>query len=230
MTDMGSWKRLCRRWITILSAMLCGNLFLIVLAVAGFGGAPQSAGEVGEAAVVTSQFANTEPAMSEAQPTETAEVAAKAVPDPALPELGQVESLVQIDPQPKPLSEQDQPSAPETAKVNGDDTVPVAQDEARSDAVVDQELVIANPRTTGGTVHFVVEGEVYSLLAGTYRRFPGTDPKRVIFHKGDDEADAQHELETGLFAFAVGSAGWELVPVDPENSQKVLRGCDLAAE
>jgi len=239
-TDMGSWKRLGRRWIAILSAMLCGNLFLIVLAVAGFGGATPSSGEgnsvvaVGElreeAAVVNDEV-RPEAALTEQQTTaEAAEITATVVPAPVTVESAKTESIVQTEPQPKPASEPEKQASPETVKVVQDDTVPPVKDEASSAAVIDGGLVIVNPPTTGGTVHLVVEGEIYSLPAGTYRRFAGSDPKRVVFHKGDDGSDAQHELETGLFAFAVGSAGWELAPVDSKDGPNVLRGCRLAAE
>jgi len=244
-TDMGSWKRLGRRWIAIVSAMLCGNLCLIVLAVAGFGGSTPNSGErnggvaVGElreeAAVVSdtvvSNEVKPEAALTEQEKTaEVAEITVTVVPATAQVEPAKTELIVQTEPQPTHASEPEQQVATEAAKVVQDGVVPQVKEEARSVPMAKGEMVIVNPPTTGGTVHFVVEGEIYSLPAGTCRRFAGKNPQRVVFHKGDDESDAEHELESGLFAFAVGSAGWELVPVDLEDSAKVLRGCRLAAE
>src|SRR5688572_30521683 len=103
-TDTGSWKRLGRRWIAILSAMLCGNFCLIVWAVAGFGSsAPNSGaekcamavGELCEDAVVTSEAARPEPAVSEEKIVEVAGITATA-------ESAKTGSLVKTEPQPKP--------------------------------------------------------------------------------------------------------------------------------
>jgi hypothetical protein len=239
---MGSWKRLGRRWIVILSAMLCGNLFLIVLAVAGFDGATPSSGAgnnvvaVGQqrdetalvSEAVVSEEAKPQPALTEQNKTaEVTEITATVGPVSAAVELAKTDSLVQTESQEHRPSEQK--AAPETPKMVRDNVVPPLT-ETFNTVVYEGETVIANPPTTGGTVHFIVEGRVYSLPAGTYRRFAGKDPKRVLFHRGDDESDAEHELSTGSFAFAVGSAGWELAPVKSEDSQKVLRGCRLTAE
>ena len=123
-TDMGSWKRLGRRWIAILSAMLCGNFCLIVLAVAGFGGSTPNSGEgkcveaVGELcedAVVISEAAMPEPALSEEKPVEVAEITATAVPTPATAESEKTESLAKTEPQSKQASEQEQQAATEAA-------------------------------------------------------------------------------------------------------------------
>lgn len=217
-TDLGSWKRLGRRWIVILSAMLCGNFGLIVLAVAGFGGATPNSG-AGDSVVAVGERRD-----------EVAKIAATVVPAPAQVASAKTESIVQTEPQPKQASEPEQQAATEAAKVIQEDAVPQVKDEASDAFLAEAGMVIVNPLTTGGTVHFVVEEEIYSLSPGTYRRFAGKEPKRIVFHKGDDRSDAEHELETGLFAFAVGSGGWELVPVDLKDSQKLLRGCRLATK
>ena len=104
-----------------------------------------------------------------------------------------------------------------------DDVDPQVNEEAEQRPVANGEMSDRNPLKTGGTVHFVVEEEIYQpACRAPIASSPGMNPKRVVFHKGDDESDAQHELETGLFAFTVGSTGWELVTVDSRDSHKSI--------
>jgi hypothetical protein len=241
--DAGSWKRLGRRWTTILAAMLVTNFCLIVLAMAGYGGgthaeerngdvavdrsaAPSDTGE--EVAAASNQEQREAASAVEQQATETAVITATVVSAPAAAPL-RVQAggaaLPDEPPTPANVAESSPPANPPAA-----DAVPTVTTDGDGKIPYEDGIVLVNPKKTGGTIHFVVEGEIYSLEPGTYCLFPGHETKRVVFHKGDEEADVEHELVTGLFAFTVGSTGWELSPVDSQESRKALRGCKLAAE
>lgn len=245
--DMPSWKRLGRRWTAILVAMLGTNFCLIVLAMAGYGGGTHTAAQNGSIAAEVGAAVNdatvsgsgeeisggSEPGTVEQQAAETAEITATVISSPAVSSPAAVPSPIPADATANSKEESQLANVQEAAPAvssSADTAVPSVTTETAPNVAVDNGIVIVNPKMTGGAIHFVVEKEVYSLEPGTYCRFPGNEPKKVVFHKGDDESDAEHELFTGLFAFTVGTAGWELSLVDANDSQKVLRGCKLAAE
>src|SRR5262249_18015198 len=76
-------------------------------------------------------------------------------------------------------------------------------------------LILVNPPSSGGPIHYVVDDQVFSLLPGEYHRL-GTDAQRRIrFHRGDDFGDADLRLQQGTHQFIVSGQGWELQPADP---------------
>jgi hypothetical protein len=75
-------------------------------------------------------------------------------------------------------------------------------------------LEITNPLETNGPVHFVIEGEVFTLEPGETRQWPAFSQRTIEFHRGDDYGDASYSVERGTWRFQVSDAGWELIAAE----------------
>jgi hypothetical protein len=75
-------------------------------------------------------------------------------------------------------------------------------------------LEITNPPETNGPVHFVIEGEVQTLLPGETRQWTAFSQRLVEFHRGEDFGDARCTVDRGTWRFQVSEDGWELVAAE----------------
>ncbi len=76
------------------------------------------------------------------------------------------------------------------------------------------ELVIQNPADNQGAVHFLFNGEVFSLEAGESRQLPHDGQRRIEYHRGGEFGVAQQELEVATYEFRVTDGGWNLRTVE----------------
>jgi len=73
-------------------------------------------------------------------------------------------------------------------------------------------LVLLNPKETGGTVSYVLDGQVHSLRAGEKHELASGLSWRIQFDRGEQFGTAEHTLTSGTYAFRVTERGWELSP------------------
>jgi hypothetical protein len=126
-----------------------------------------------------------------------------------------------------------QPSAAPDPPIAADDDweqpIPgIARSDDSAAMLINSGLVIINPPATGGIVHYIVDGEVCSLLPTEYHRFAGDQTKKVVFHKGDDFPDATETIAAGVFVFLVTDDGWELKRADFGTGLRLLKICRIA--
>jgi hypothetical protein len=76
-------------------------------------------------------------------------------------------------------------------------------------------LVLINPPSNGGEVHFLVDGRVVTLRPGESRQLAGGPTWRVHFHRGAHFGEALHVVSQGSYSFRVSARGWELLPGNP---------------
>jgi hypothetical protein len=71
-------------------------------------------------------------------------------------------------------------------------------------------VTLLNPVKTGGTVHYLLNGEVRSLRPGDKQELPSGRSWRVRFHRGADFGEAEYTPANGLYEFQVTEHGWDL--------------------
>jgi hypothetical protein len=86
-------------------------------------------------------------------------------------------------------------------------------------------LIVINPPTTGGMVHFLLDGAVVSLAPGELARVLAKGSRLVQFHRGDDFGNEELRAESGVFAFAVSDRGWTLAEAEDRVAADLLQIC-----
>lgn len=72
------------------------------------------------------------------------------------------------------------------------------------------DLQIVNPAETGGTVFYLVNGEVNSLEPGESHNLKNGRQYTIEFHRGGELGEAELQLQAGTYHFRVDDAGWNL--------------------
>ena len=72
------------------------------------------------------------------------------------------------------------------------------------------KLLVVNPVETGGTVFYLVDGEVHSLAPGESHDLEEGLDHKFEFHRGEDFGDAEVVIKTGTYHFRVENNGWNL--------------------
>ena len=227
------WSRSGRRWSIILATSLVINFSLIVLAFCSYersGAAPRpdDAGaniagltiEVAETATVASE-APAQAAAGEGPPPEVGTVATASAEPVAVANveprnLDQVPASGNID-------------GPEVGDAGTTGNMPAAVTAPSTRSSPQSAVVIINPPTTGGVVHFTVDGTVISLLPAEYHRLDGGRDRHVVFHRGDDREDCQRVISEGVYVFDVGDLGWELTQPTTDVANRLLSTCRAIA-
>ena len=80
-----------------------------------------------------------------------------------------------------------------------------------------ENVVLCNPADNGGTVHYLLDGQVCSLGPGEAQDLGTRGPWSIQFHRGGDFGDADRSIETGSFAFRVTESGWDLQRATPDD-------------
>lgn len=86
--------------------------------------------------------------------------------------------------------------------------------------VVLPKLLVVNPAETGGTVFYLVDGEVHSLAPGETLTLEEGRNHKIEFHRGEGFGDAEVMLSTGIYHFQVDSNGWNLTLADASRQDK----------
>jgi hypothetical protein len=86
-------------------------------------------------------------------------------------------------------------------------------------------LVIINPPTTGGEVHFLLEDEVVSLQPGEFHVVAEIDERVVKFDRGEDFGFVEQKVSDEAWVFAVGPRGWRFQLVDRTAAAEHLQRC-----
>lgn len=119
-----------------------------------------------------------------------------------------------------PLEASVEPVPPEPAD-RSDAAVGIgtAQPAATTPRPGDHRVHLANPVDSGGPVHFLAAGEVYTLRPGQSLVLPCHGRCRAEFHRGGEFGPATYDLEPGSYHFTVTESGWALVAADarPEH-------------
>jgi hypothetical protein len=227
--DCSTFLRRARRWTIGLVLLLSVNFSLVAIAL-GYGATRPSAGPLAAATPIA-------PATELAPPPQISVPPAPSVPQP--PQQPQP-----IDPLPPPATDSPQSPVPPAPPVPTDlPPVAIAQtpeptppapaqpaaepppENVVPDPAADS-LIIINPHTTGGPVHFAIEGVVYRLDPGQYRELQGSRERKVEYHQGDDFGYAAHRLMRGTHAFDIQDSGWKLLPIETATqARKLLEAC-----
>ena len=77
----------------------------------------------------------------------------------------------------------------------------------------DLDAVLLNPSETGGAVHYLVNGKIYSLEPGETHNLGSGDSFYIQFHRGEDFGNAEYTLVSGTYAYQVTEDGWDLQDV-----------------
>jgi len=237
--EMTRWKKLGRRWIGTLGVMLSGNLCLILLALAGYGvHAPNTiAVEPG----IASPDLVEQPSIPSDETNVVVQGESKSAAIPATTTVDLPSDDTSAAPNTHPISaptpgpsilvtlnQETASSVGSTANTIIEPVAPVTKQDSQVAPQLPDiagKVVIVNPASTGGAVHYVADGQVRSLQPGAWHSFDASSKKRFVYHKGDEQADAEHELAAGVFAFSVGPSGWTLQAVNPENVTQLLQNC-----
>jgi hypothetical protein len=86
-------------------------------------------------------------------------------------------------------------------------------------------LVVINPPSTGGAVHFLLAEEVITLQPGEFHVVAEIDERVVKFDRGGDFGQVEQKVSGEVWMFAVGSRGWHFRLVDRERAARHLEGC-----
>ncbi len=234
--DLAACSRRARRWAIGLVCLLAINGSLVALALGGFGAAqprsiaaarpvgtivpaPKKAGPLGTVPL-PSQASEQRPA--KAQPVER-----PAIADPP---AGPPQPADPAPPNPSPKTKSSEPplatpappvdvppakAPPEPPAAPPLNVVPIAS----------ESLILVNPPTTGGEVHFAVEGVVYRLEAGEFCELAGRRERRIEFHRGEEFGYANHQFAGGALAFSVGETGWTLTQLESAAARELLSTC-----
>ena len=173
--DAVPWKKIGRRWRTVLCAMLFINGVTVVWAVcdkamtAPEGTAMARAAETQDVAATAEQ-----PAAAESDGPAPANA---TQPEIAIEAPRQVVASAQSD-------EQTSTGTPVVVALDGE---PPSNHDAELDLA--GTLLIINPPTTGGVVHYMVDDQSVSLMPSEYRRLSVDDKLRVQYHRGGDLAN-----------------------------------------
>jgi len=74
-------------------------------------------------------------------------------------------------------------------------------------------LSLVNPATTGGAVHYLLNGQERTLRPGQSQQLPA-GRWRIEFHRGGNYGDAAYTLASGSYRFQVTGQGWDLLSVE----------------
>jgi hypothetical protein len=85
-----------------------------------------------------------------------------------------------------------------------------ASDAVTQDAAAMQRLLVVNPKDSGGTVSYLIDGTAYTLAEGESNDFSIPARCLVEFDRGVDGAEARYTLQEGTYTFTQTKQGWEL--------------------
>lgn len=86
-------------------------------------------------------------------------------------------------------------------------------------------LVVINPPSTGGAVHFLLEDEVITLGPGEFHLVVETAERVVKFDRGEDFGVVEQKVSDEVWTFAVGPRGWHFQQVERDQAGRHLQGC-----
>jgi len=228
------WAKTGRRWTTILATLLAINFLLVIVAVSGFADRAEVA-PPSEAATT-----NTTASIPEALDSSAAEATASTSELDRLPNAGVgavapgAEPKVSVD---NVLRQSNEPwrrieglgsAAADPPDNSQNNAIPEKRDSLVVNGTADSRqpaVIIINPPTTGGVVHYVVDGTVFSLLPAEFHRLEGSRPRRISFHRGDDFDDSERVVSEGVFVFGLSGVGWELRQPPSDVASRLLSTC-----
>jgi hypothetical protein len=88
-----------------------------------------------------------------------------------------------------------------------------------ADSPSGQRLVLQNPQDCGSPVSFLLDGNVYTLAAGSTQEVSITAPCMIEFDRGTGGAEACYTLAAGSYSFSVSDQGWELYNLNAASGQ-----------
>lgn len=77
-------------------------------------------------------------------------------------------------------------------------------------AAIAQRLVLQNPKSTNGPVHYLIDGAPHTLAAGSLEELSISASCVVEFDRGTGGAIGRYTLVSGFYRFSISDGGWEL--------------------
>lgn len=81
------------------------------------------------------------------------------------------------------------------------------------------DLLIVNPAETGGTVFYLVDGEVQSLEPGESHNLKNGRQYTIEYHRGGEFGEAELQVQSGTYHFRVDNAGWKLAAAHTSDTE-----------
>lgn len=75
---------------------------------------------------------------------------------------------------------------------------------------VESGVLMRNPKESGGTIHYTVDGSRHSMQVGQSQKLSGSKSRIIAFDRGGSFGQAKYTLSEGAYIFAVTEKGWEL--------------------
>ena len=109
--------------------------------------------------------------------------------------------------------EEDEPAAdpaPAVSEPQGSSTVePLPAPSTPASSAAKPSLTLVNPRDSGGTIRYLVDGERHTLRPGESQSLrPGSS--RILFHRGGEFGETELVLQDGTHEFRPTKNGWTL--------------------
>jgi hypothetical protein len=86
-------------------------------------------------------------------------------------------------------------------------------------------LVLINPPSTGGAVHFLLAEEIITLQPGEFHAVAEIDERLIKFDRGEGFGLVEQKVSGEVWMFAVGPRGWHFQLIDRERAATHLKGC-----
>jgi hypothetical protein len=98
----------------------------------------------------------------------------------------------------------------------GAGSTPVDPSLAAAPATPSTHLVLINPQDSAGPVNYVLDGNAYTLAAGSVQELSLTAPGVIEFDRGIGGAEGRYTLASGSYRFSVSDSRWELKSITYE--------------
>jgi len=210
------WQRARRRWALILGGLLTINAALVAIALASYSSVlpePVSEVSVAESPAVAANIPLASSAATEVVEATTTEVGDLPATEPA------------------PVADTNERSESVVA------SIPAVSAAANGDAVTFENrlpealsndsmaIVVGNPVENGGAVSFLFQETVFTLEAGECVSLGACDDAQIVYHRGDELADAECDCPPGCYFFDVSSSGWQLNAANDTEAAILLSNC-----
>ena len=120
-----------------------------------------------------------------------------------------VEPATEIEPSPTPAVSEPIAAAEPTLQQTEEPVQLLPKEEVPKEP--GPPAIVRNPATSGGSIQFLIDGDLYQLAAGEELRLPGNARVLLEFHRGGDFGEEERQLSTpGVYLFEPTRKGWVL--------------------
>lgn len=91
-------------------------------------------------------------------------------------------------------------------------SVPIDEplDDTTEAVQIESGVLLRNPKDSGGTIHYIIDGTQHSMGVGQTQKLSGKKARLITFDRGGNHGQAKYSLGEGTYVFRVTEKGWEL--------------------